>query len=168
MLRLRAGFGVGVKGDIVAFLLGQELRSTVPTIAESLACSAPTAFRALQDLVTAGFVQSDEVTAATEYKIDDLSWVGLLGKGKTQVWWKWWAEVLEYTLDVLRASESLKAGSAGDYVLGVRFREIGERHSKALSRIRVVGLKLSMPESASPADWVAFNKRITAYMLEAA
>ncbi len=53
-----------------------------------------------------------------------------------------------------------------EYVLGVRLRETGERHAKALNRIRITGFRLEMPETATPADWLAFNEKIRNYIAD--
>jgi len=168
MLRLRAAFGVGVKADLLAFLLGQELRSTVSGAAESLACSPPTAFRALQDLVGAGFARADEVTAATEYRLESQAWSELLGPGKTLVWWGWWAEVLAYVVDLLRTAEGLERKKVTEFVVGVTLRDVAERHTRGITRAR--GLKRfgAPPETAEPSDWVSFWAELEKHLREGA
>jgi hypothetical protein len=164
VLRLRAAFGVGVKADVVAYLLGQELRSTVSSVSESLGCSAPTAFRALQDLVSAGLVRTEEVTAATEYVINGSSWTALLGRGMAEPLWRWWAELLAYVVDVLSTTQSLTGRDVSPFALGVKLRDAGERHARGLTRARGLNRFPTVPDSTEPDAWFAHYKAVSDYL----
>jgi len=83
MLRLRLGFGVGIKPDVVSYLVGMEGGgSTVQQIAEATQYYGRAVRRAIEELVAGGFVEARS-TAPASYRVD-------LGK---------WAELLTITVD---------------------------------------------------------------------
>lgn len=160
VLRLRAAFAVGVKADLLAFLLGQPLRVSVAPAASSLGYSTPTVFRAFQDLHAAGFVRSADLPAAAEYWLDAFLWYRVLGGEDAVARWGFWREVLTYVCAVLRWEEQSKSRSLSDYARGVSLRELARRYEQDLVRAGVFEAGLALPPSTTPSDWRAFHREL--------
>jgi hypothetical protein len=153
VLRLRAAFGVGVKADLLALLLGQPLRVSVSTAAAALGYSTPTVFRAFQDLRAAGFVRSADLPAAAEYWLDARRWYEVLGGQDAVAPWGFWREILTYVCGVLRWEDDTKRRDLSEYARGAALRELAARHEADLVRAGVVEPGLALPRSPVLADW---------------
>lgn len=160
VLRLRAAFALGVKADLLAFLLGQRLRVSVAAAAAALAYSTPTVFRAFQDLHAAGFVRSADLPAAAEYWLDTLRWYEVLGGQDAVAPWGFWREILTYVCGVLRWEEETKRRELSEYARGTALRELAGRHERDLVRAGVVEPGLALPRSPALADWREFHSEL--------
>jgi len=90
MLRLRIGLGVGIKADVLAFLLGQGGgRCTVRQVAQAIGYFPRAVSRAVDELVTAGFVAALSTSPAS-YRVLEERWESLLRLGDNPPrWWHW-------------------------------------------------------------------------------
>jgi hypothetical protein len=160
MLRLRAAFGVGVKADLLAFLLGQPLRVTVGTAAAALGYSVPAVFRAIQDLEPAGFVRSTAAYGAAEYWVDSLRWSALLDTDNDVPRWAYWREILTYVSAVVRWEERLAERSVSDYARGASLRDVAIAHEADLARAGVFSDGPAFPRSPVLDEWHAFHQHL--------
>jgi len=166
LLRLRAGFGVSVKADLLAFLLGQRSRVSVATAAAALAYSTSAIFRALQDLLTAGFVRSTDQPTGTEYWVDAHQWHGVLGDRKAVGYWGFWRETLAYVAAVLEWEEEAGQRVLSEYASVTSLRKLARHHEPDLVRAGLLGPHLALPRSASLEHWQAFHEHLAQRMLE--
>ena len=94
MLQLRQGMGVGVKADILAWLLAtrRDGRSWAGTaaITEALAYSAASVRRAADDLAAARFIEVPSSSPVRLYGVDPARWVAALGIGPIEPDWPDW------------------------------------------------------------------------------
>lgn len=155
-LRMRAVFGIGVKADLISFLLGSEHRITVSGAGAALGYTTPAVFRSLQDLQTAGFLRTWDGPSATEYWIEFEPWVSLLGGREHIAPWGHWRERLGYVCSAVRWEEDAVDRSVSDYARGTAMRELSTAHRGALAR--ALGKEVTVPESTSVAEWTAFHK----------
>ena len=161
MLRLRNAFGVGVKADLLAFLIGQRIRASVSTAAESLVYSVPTIFRGLQDLRASGFVQVTEQTAAAEYWIEAPNWQPILGG--PYAYWGFWREVFGYALTVV-AWDRNNTTKASAYAQATSLRAAALPHGPALIRAAGIDEKLPLPESPNLTEWKEYHRRLATWI----
>ena len=141
MLRLRAGFGVSAKADVLAYLLGigEQSASTQET-AEATAYSRATVGGALGDMARAGFIQETTGRPA-RYFAPAHPWAQLLElDGRNQASedapaWRHWAGVFAFLACADRLAQ--ETGSESDYLVSSRARDIHERYSDALEKSRI-------------------------------
>ena len=164
MLRLRAAFGVGVKADLLAFLLGQRFRVSVATAAAALGHSKPTVFRALQDLLEAQMIQTTPVPSAAEYWLDTPQWSHLLGGPEQIARWGHWREILSYVCGVVRASAT--RSSVSDYARAAGMRTLTEAQEADLVRAELVDPELPVPRSADAQEWKRFQATLAERLAE--
>lgn len=164
-LRLRNAFGVGLKADLLAFLIGQRIRVSVSTAADSLGYAVPTVFRGLQDLHASGLVQVTKQLAAAEYWLDAPTWQSVLGK--PYVYWGFWHEVFGYVL-AIGAWRRKTSTRASVYAQGSSLRTAAAAHAPALVRAAGIDEKLSQPESPNLAEWKDYHRRVAKWMIERA
>lgn len=133
MLRLRAAFGVGVKADLLGFLLTRPVPTSVIVAARALAVSQPSIFRAMQDLVTARFVEPVERSSATEYRIDPAKWMRVLGYTE---WAEWrpWKEVFGFTLALTARMSEMEDRPVSEYAAATTIRSLAEDWSSRATR----------------------------------
>jgi hypothetical protein len=159
-LRMRAAFGVGVKADLIAFLLGQQYRVTVNAAASALGYGTPAVFRALQDLQTAGLVRAASMPAAAEYSMDPGPWHHVLGGANNIAYWGYWREVISYVCAVLEWEKRAKGKKLTDYARGVSIRELSETHKTDLARSGAVDQHITFPDSPALEEWRGFHDRM--------
>jgi hypothetical protein len=166
LLRLRAAFGVGIKADLLAFLLGQRLRVSVAMAAAALCYSTSAIFRALQDLLTAGFVKSTDQPTAAEYWLDAGPWYPLLGGANAVAYWGFWREALAYVAAVLGWEQDARRRVLSEYARATSLRKVAEHHEADLVRAGLLGPELALPQSASLEEWREFHERLAQRMLD--
>lgn len=158
LLRLRAAFNVGVKSDLLAFLLGQPFRVAVSTAAASLGYGVPAVFRALQDLLRAGFVRSADLPAATEYWVDIPTWYDVLGGPDAIPRWGAWREVLVYACAAFDLEHRGAYLKSSEYARASALRDLAAKHEAGLVRSGLV--VQGIPRSADVAEWGQFHSRL--------
>jgi hypothetical protein len=156
-VRMRAAFGVGVKADLIAFLLGQHYRVTVNASAAALGYATPSVFRALQDLQAAGLVRVADLPTAAEYAMDAVNWHQVLGGMQNIAYWGYWREVITYVCAVLDWEERVKREKLSDYARGASVRELSEKHKTDLARSGALDQHVTFPESHALGEWRAFH-----------
>ncbi len=166
VLRLRAAFQVGVKADLLAFLLGQPLRVSVSTAAQSLGYSVPPVFRALQDLVAAQLVQSGDFPSGAEYWVHIERWHEVLGGWQAIARWGFWREVLVYVCAALALEQRGQYRKGSDYARAAALRELALRHEGGLVRSGLV--EHGVPRSPSLEEWGAFHAELARRLAELA
>lgn len=147
ILRLRAGFGVGAKADLLAFLLGLHgERASTKEAAEALGYTDVAVRTAAQEMVLAQFVEATPDRPVL-YAADPEAWAGLLGFGggsgsqegyDAPPRWQHWAGVFAFLADVLAWVEAGREAGWSPYVWSSRARDLCERHRKGLD---VIGLR---------------------------
>jgi hypothetical protein len=131
MLRLRLGFGVGIKADVVSYLIGLAgARSTVQQIALATAYYGRAVRRALEELVAAGFVEA-RPTAPASYRVDLAKWADLLAiTSDDPPAWRPWASV--YAFVAALDAWSRRPAPESQFVLASEARDLVAQHAEAL------------------------------------
>jgi hypothetical protein len=135
LLRLRLGFGVTVKADLLAVLLGSPgCWLTVRDIAASLGYTAQSIRRAADDLVAARLMQRTNDTPAG-YRLDAKSWAGLVGGPEKLPPWRHWVRVFAFVAAVAEwmPREADREGMS-PYVVSSRARDLVAGHQEAFTR----------------------------------
>jgi hypothetical protein len=124
MLRLRLGLGVGIKADVLAYLLGSSgAHQTVPAIAVATGYYQRAVRRAVEDLAAGGFVNA-AVTSPASYRIERGAWRELLGLGEDPPTWRPWSVWFAFVSQLQDWAERQAAGpTVSDYVLSSRARD---------------------------------------------
>ena len=168
VLRLRAGFGVNVKADLLAFLLGQRLRVSVATATAALAYSTPTIFRALQDLRDADLVRTTDQPSGAEYWVDAARWHSVLGGPRSVASWGYWREALGYVTAVLAWERAHAQRTLSEYARGTSLREVAMVYEPDLVRAGLAEQGLVFPQSTKLDDWRSLHRRLADKMVQQA
>ncbi len=148
MLRLRLGFGVGIKADVVSHLVGLAgARYTVQQVAAATAYYGRAVRRALEELVAAGFVEA-RPTAPASYRIDLAKWADLLAiTTKDPPAWRPWASV--YSFVAALDAWSRRPVPESDFVLASEARDLVAQHAEALESagVRIPALSVHRGET---------------------
>jgi hypothetical protein len=131
MLRLRLGIGVGIKADVIAYLIGVAGgRQPVLLIARATAYHGRAVRRALEELAAAGFVEA-RPTAPASYRVDTRRWAELLAIDADEPpAWRSWAALYAFVAALDEWSRRLPAKS--DFVLASEARDIMFNYGVAL------------------------------------
>ena len=131
MLRLRVGIGVGIKADLLAFLLGQHgSRETVKDIAAATYYNSRAVRRAVDEMASARLVRSWGTAPAT-YSADVDAWSALLALGKGRPVWRHWHPVYCFTAGLLDWSSATATVQATPYLQSSRARDLVRQHTNA-------------------------------------
>lgn len=146
VLRLRSGFGVGAKADLLAFLLGLGGdRASTREAAEALAYTEVAVRTAAQEMALARFVEEMPDRPAL-YAADPRAWADLLGftetgdarkRGGAPPTWRYWAGVFAFLAAVLAWVEEGKGAEWSPYVWSSRARDLCEQHRHTLDAVRL-------------------------------
>jgi len=131
MLRLRLGIGVGIKPDVIAYLIGVAGgRQPVVLIARATAYHRRAVRRALEELAAAGFVET-RPTAPISYRVDARKWAELLAINPDEPpAWRSWAAM--YSLVAALDEWSRRLPTESDFVLASEARDIMFKYGEAL------------------------------------
>jgi hypothetical protein len=145
-LRLRAGFGVGVKTDLLACLIGtQGTAMTIRQLSHATSYTAPALRAALQGMVIAGIVQATPQRPAM-YRLDAHRWNILLsldersmvadahGRSDGLPRWITWSGFFAFLCDTLVWSRDAATAEIGDYILSSRARDLYEKYAGLLKQ----------------------------------
>ena len=152
MLRLRAAFGVGLKADLLTFLLGQRYRTTVATAANALGYSTAHVFRGFQDLLVARLVQTTDMPAAAQYSIPFRGWATLFGLEDVPDW-RPLRETAGYALRLLGWIRQRKSRTVTDYAAAAAFRELVEQWQAESARAGFTDSMPPAPDGSNVDDW---------------
>lgn len=160
MLRLRAGFGVSAKADVLAYLLGiNEREVSTQETADATAYSRATVGGALGDMARAGFIRETGDRSA-RYFAPARPWTRLLGFGDRPgpgdgtasdrpPPWRYWSGLFAFLAKTDRWAQG--ADDSSGYVLSSRARDLFERHKPAFERNRI---DVPRPEEYRGADYL--------------
>jgi hypothetical protein len=131
MLRLRLAFGVGIKADVLAFLLGMAGgRCTVQQVARATRYYPRAVRRALEELAAARFVMAAP-SAPISYQVDDKAWSAVLSLSGGPPPWRPWQDVFPFLSHLLAWLEAPATARASDYLLSSKARDLAEAHGAA-------------------------------------
>jgi hypothetical protein len=163
-LRLRLGFGVTVKADLLATLLGSsDGWLSVKRIAASLGYTPQSVRRAGDDLVAARLIQVSGETP-TGYRAEPARWVGLLSLPESLPPWRHWTPAFAFVAvlgEWVRKHDGSTASS--NYLLSTQARDLVAAHQSAFVQNR---LSIPRPED-SPGETYLTAFRDTLAILEA-
>lgn len=132
LLRLRVGFGVGLKADALTFLLGcHGGKQTVKQIGAATSYNVGSVRRAVEEMAAARLVSAWR-TAPASYSAEVDAWSELLGLGEEPPLWRYWAAVFPLVVAVLEWAKG-SSRAATPYVRSSQARDLAERHRAALA-----------------------------------
>ncbi len=147
MLQLRLGMGVGVKADVLTFLLGNSSVTpdwtSVAMIADALKYTTTAVRRAADDLARARFIR---VLGTAESKISPhrmfsgqaSAWGSMLGISTNQPGWGYLLERFLFVVELLTWLDREAVKPTSPYARNVRARDILTKHGLAIRNDRVV------------------------------
>lgn len=155
VLRLRLGFGVGVKADLLAFLLARaEDWATVRDISDATAYTSAAVRRAAEDLAASRLVQVLEGQPAS-YRVTYGTWAPLLELADRPPRWGSWHQRFLFAAEFLAWVDALGTRPASAYAVGTQGRELLERHRAAFER----DLVAVWSEHSRIQDWAPYLVR---------
>lgn len=138
VLRFRLAFAVGVKADLLSYLVcAPDEWSTVRTIAATTGYTPAAVRRAGDDLAAAQFIESRGAQPA-QYRIAHENWRPLLQFAEEPSSWRSWREVFVFATAFLAWHAAAAAAMRTPYVVGVEGGELLERHRALFERARIV------------------------------
>lgn len=155
MLRLRLGFGVGVKADLVTFLLARaEEWATVRDIADATGYTVAAVRRAAEDMAEARLIES-RARQPAGYRATRDAWVPLLGLRYPTPGWGSWHERFRFAIAFLHWAEAARERPLGAYAFGVQGRQLLEQYHVAFER----DLDMVWSSHSAVEDWGEFVGR---------
>jgi hypothetical protein len=147
MLRLRLAFGVGIRADMLTFLLTaeDEVRASISAIASATNYTVAPVRKAAQNLVEARFVEQTEDTRS-EYHVNRDTWRELLGVRALPAW-RGWAVRMIFVNEFLDWAASTEERSTSPYIYESKGLALVKKHSRAF---RWTGRIRSQPDSLLP------------------
>lgn len=154
ILRLRAGFGVNAKADLLGMLLGLGGESAgLRDVAAATAYTDRMIRTATDEMILAGFISEIEGRPSSFYA-DPERWTPVLdarwhpdptGAGPIPPW-RYWSAVFAFLCDVSRWAMNATKDGWSEYVASSRARDLYETHQARLQRAGV----RSSPPAAGP------------------
>lgn len=152
LLRLRLGFGVGAKADVLGFLLGNGGEwATVREIATATAYTVAAVRRAAEDMAAARLIQVS-AGSPTAFRADRAGWANALGLESEPIRWPSWRERFAFVAAFLAWVEGTSARPISAYAAAVKAREILESHQAAFE----LDLITVWSQHTPVIDWMAF------------
>ena len=158
-LRLRAGFGVNAKADILSLLLGFEgAAADLKVIAAATAYSERAIRTATKEMSLAGFIHEIEGRPSS-FHAEAEAWAQVLRTHRDD-WqtqapavprWRFWAAVFEFLAGVIDWAGRAHGEGWSTYVASSRARDLVENHSRQL---RQAELDVRRPASARGAEYM--------------
>jgi hypothetical protein len=152
LLRLRAGFGVNAKADVMALLLGlQGGAANLKVITAALRYTERSVRTATGEMVLAGFVREIRGRPSSFY-VEPQHWAAALQSYRADSSenslppWHYWAAVLSFLTAVDHWGGEATEHGWSKYVASSRARDLYERHEGELVR---AGIALPPAESAT-------------------
>jgi hypothetical protein len=133
LLRLRLGFGVGAKADVLAFLLGSGGRwVSVRDISTATGYTVAAIRRAAEDMAAARLIESAAGPPAA-FRADREAWNRVLGLEKTLPPWRNWHQRFAFVAAFLAWAQAAAGKPLTPYAAGVAVRELMEQHRSAFA-----------------------------------
>jgi hypothetical protein len=142
VLRLRAGFGVNAKADILALLLGLDgAAADLNVLTAATGYSDPAVRTATDEMVLAGLIREIEGRPSSFY-VDPEPWARVLqsyrleprGGAPAIPPWHYWAALFPFLTAVDRWGRAAQDAGWSDYVASSRARDLYEGHRRPLVR----------------------------------
>ena len=154
MLRLRQGFGVNLRADLLAYLLSS--RAGKATVSELSAAGYTKAAvrRTADDMAAAGFIVKVPDAPSDYYDVDQEAWFGLLGMDPGVLTWDYWQ--LLYAM-ASRIDEW--AVTAADRSVTEMARDVLGQDLIASEWAQVARLESSF--RSKPGDTISFDSQVT-------
>jgi hypothetical protein len=147
MLQLRLGLGVGVKADVLTFVLGIGSAApewtSVAIAADALTYTPAAVRRAADDLSKARFIRTldaadTKVSPHRMFSGQANAWSGLLGISTHHPGWGFWTERFLFVVELVTWLDREVAKPASPYARDVKAREILTRHGPAIRNDSIV------------------------------
>lgn len=147
VLQLRLGLGVGIKADVLAYLLGTSTAAPswagVASIADALGYTNAAVRRAADDLARARFIRlldtsESEQPARRMFSGHPGTWMNVLGVTPAQPGWGYWRERYTLVVEILTSLARFERKQLTSYAMDVESRDILKRHGLALRLGQVV------------------------------
>ncbi|HEX9887606.1 MAG TPA: hypothetical protein VGA70_14000 [Longimicrobiales bacterium] len=147
-MRLRAGFGVNAKADILSLLIGfGGAAADLKVIAAATAYTERAVRTATEEMTLAGFIHEIEGRPSSFYA-DPRAWANVLqsrrldggkrsGEG-TLPPWRFWAAVFVFLAQVIDWSFEQERKGWTAYVAGSRARDLLDEHARKLRQAQIV------------------------------
>jgi hypothetical protein len=155
MLRLRAGFGVGAKADLLTFLIGiastvgeRTAWTTAEVIAKAISYSVASTRRAAREMTLARLVEASADRPA-EFSVDAAAWARLLhlrdpfkprnredagpDGGIDVPPWRFWAQMSSFLAACVGIGEDARLVKAPSVVQASHLRDLAERFRRPLA-----------------------------------
>jgi hypothetical protein len=173
-LRLRAGFGVGAKADLLAFLLGlRGASASVSLMAAATGYSGRAMRTAAEEMAQAGFIERLD-TAPVAYVADHTAWAAVLRLFRLNAQrtpdvpqWRYWSVVFAFLAEVDCWAREAEEQGWSAYQASSRARDLVADHARA---VQLAGLKLPDPEAGGGAafleDLAAEMDRVHAWCIK--
>lgn len=144
-LRLRAGFGVNAKADILSLLLGLHgAAADLKVVAAATGYTDRAIRNATEDMVLGGFIREIEGRPSS-YSADPHAWAHVLQTDRfdgaadhTIPPWRFWGAVYSFLADVIAWADEAERSEWTGYVTTSRARDVVERHRR---RLRQAGIE---------------------------
>lgn len=134
ILRLRLGLGVGVKADLLGFLLARaDEWATVRDIADAIGYTVAAVRRAAEDLAAARFVEALD-GQPTSYRATYGAWAPLLGLSDHPPRWANWHERFVFATAFFHWAEAARERPLSAYAFGAHGRRLLEQYRVAFER----------------------------------
>lgn len=157
-LRLRAGFGVNAKADILSLLLG--FGGAAADLRVMVAASGYTerALRnAVDDMVLGGFIR-EIVGRPSSYYADSDAWADVLRTHRIGdaadrpviPRWRFWGAVYAFLADVISWAEEAERAAWSEYVVGSRGHDLVDRHRRRLRQAQIEAVDLPAASEPGP------------------
>ena len=129
LLRLRVGMGVGIKPDVLAYLLGSAgARRSISAIADATHYYTRAVRRTVEEMVAGRFIDA-AATAPASYHVRLEPWAMVLHLPDASPVWVYWHEL--FALGAALADAASNAGRESRYLQSSRARDVMERHRLA-------------------------------------
>lgn len=159
MLRLRGGLGVGVKADLLAFLLGLHgAPAPLKVMALGTGYTARGLRKAAEEMAVAGFIQQCEDTPVS-FAADHRAWAAVLrlneasrpgGRAGVPPW-RHWSLVFAFMTAVDEWAAAAQENAWSEYVASSRARDLAQDHGP---RLRLAGVLLPDPREPTGAAYL--------------
>jgi len=173
MLRLRAGFGVGAKSDVLCFLLGMsDPSASIRSIANATKYTERTVRNATEEMALAGFIEALNGWPS-EFRVDARAWAPVLSRdvepgplsGRGMPAWRSWAPIFALLASLASWAVEASEGGRSPYLQASTARDIYERHNIAL---RKAGVESMSSERLQNAKGAAFLEPFAQWVSEGA
>lgn len=165
-LRLRAGFGVNVKADLLSLLLGWESGAVdLRVIAAATAYTERAVRNAAAAMSMAGFIREIHGRPSSFRAEQRDGWAQVLQTQRPDrpheqpdiPPWRFWSAVFLFLVDVAEWGQQAELGKVSAYVASSRARDLYQTHAV---RLRQAGLDLPAGDVATGAEYLAIFEDI--------